>query len=306
MISRSHVFRLQNALSFTVPLALALLLQLYVAEPLRDAHGFHIALTAVRTDSAAELSGRMADYVWPPAGPVPRLGVIAFPHDLSELSVAERKSMFFRVVLPLAMAENARIERIRARVEQTFARGHLYRGTHDYRFVRRVAREYRVTGSLNDPSTRAALLRRVDVIPLGLVLAQAANESAWGTSRFVREGNALFGQWTWVADAGITPLRRAAGARHRVRAYADLRGSVRAYLHNLNTGHAYGELRVLRERMRGRGRIPDAFELAGALQRYSERGPAYVAELRSLMRSNDLDTLPPVTLAPLPGVISFP
>jgi Bax protein len=55
-----------------------------------------------------------------------------------------------------------------------------------------AADRYRV-----DAEDLAALARRMDVIPPSLALAQAAVESGWGTSRFAREGNALFGQWTF-------------------------------------------------------------------------------------------------------------
>ena len=37
------------------------------------------------------------------------------------------------------------------------------------------------------------LMFRVDSIPVTLALAQAIVESGWGTSRFARQGNALFG-----------------------------------------------------------------------------------------------------------------
>ncbi|WP_352256125.1 glucosaminidase domain-containing protein, partial [Pseudoalteromonas sp. 19-MNA-CIBAN-0066] len=41
-------------------------------------------------------------------------------------------------------------------------------------------------------------LRRVDIIPKELALMQAANESAWGTSRFARIGLNFFGQWCYT------------------------------------------------------------------------------------------------------------
>ena len=48
---------------------------------------------------------------------------------------------------------------------------------------------------------------RMDIIPVSIALAQAANETGWGTSRFALEGNALFGQWTW-SKKGITPKNK--------------------------------------------------------------------------------------------------
>jgi cytochrome c oxidase subunit 2 len=126
----------------------------------------------------------------------------------------------------------------------------------------------------------------VDAVPAALVLAQAANESGWGTSRFAQEANNLFGMWTWDKDAGLLPERRAANARHFVRVFNNLRGAVDNYLHTINTGPAYRELRMLREQQRLRGEPLSAWKLAAGLSRYSERGEEYVAEIRSIIRFN--------------------
>ena len=83
------------------------------------------------------------------------------------------------------------------------------------------------------------LLFRVDVVPTSLVLAQAANESAWGTSRFAREGNNVFGQWCFDPGCGIVPARRRSGATHEVRSFATLRDAMAAYFHNINTNMNY-------------------------------------------------------------------
>ncbi len=118
------------------------------------------------------------------------------------------------------------------------------------------------------------------------MLAQAANESAWGTSRFTRVANNLFGQWTWQAAHGIVPASRPEGERYLVRKFPSLRDSVRDYLYNLNVGHAYEGLRRLRHEMRRRGQPLDAAILAAGLSRYSGRGAAYVEEIRRIIRGN--------------------
>lgn len=301
---RPLLSRFLLALTFSVPLLLAWWLDTYVAEPLRDAHSCNVILHTPQATAAARLAAELEarGYAWPPEAPVPRLAVKAMPGDMAALGIAQRKALFFRIVLPLVMAENERLARQRARLEQAFARGVLWHGTHAWRFVQRLASSFGLQGDLNDPDFRARLLRRVDTLPLGLALAQAANESAWGMSRFAVQGNALFGQWTWVADAGITPLQRATGARHSVRAYPNLQASVRAYMHNLNVGHAYQDLRHLRARLRAQGQEPDGHGLAGMLQRYSERGEAYIAEIRGMIRSNHLDHLGQPVFAQLPGI----
>ena len=61
----------------------------------------------------------------------------------------------------------------------------------------------------------------MDIIPVSIAIAQAANESGWGTSRFALEGNALFGQWTWSKSAGITPKNKDPNQSHKILAISN-------------------------------------------------------------------------------------
>ena len=90
------------------------------------------------------------------------------------------------------------------------------------------------------------LIIKVDVIPVSIALAQAALESGWGTSRFVSEGNALFGQWSWFKGSGIVPEQRDAEESHEIKIFKTLRGSVTAYMKNLNSNNNYDDFRLAR------------------------------------------------------------
>jgi Bax protein len=133
------------------------------------------------------------------------------------------------------------------------------------------------------------LLRRLDIVPPSLVIAQAANESAWGTSRFATRGNNLFGQWCFTPGCGIVPGQRTDGRSHEVAAYKHPYASIRSYLTNLNRHNAYKPLRALRTQKRERNEFPDGIHLAGGLERYSERGNEYVLEIRAMINFNELD-----------------
>jgi len=130
------------------------------------------------------------------------------------------------------------------------------------------------------------LLKRVDTVPMKLVLSQAANESAWGTSRFARQANNLFGQWCFTKGCGIVPSRRNAGATHEVAAFTSPQLSVRSYMHNINTGRVYQDLRNIRAQQRAQGKTATALQLAEGLSKYSERGQAYVKEIKSMISYN--------------------
>jgi len=130
------------------------------------------------------------------------------------------------------------------------------------------------------------ILTRVDIVPLDMVLAQAANESSWGNSRFARDANNYFGQWCFKQGCGLVPLQRVAGAHHEVKRFASAPLSVRAYMRNLNTSAAYKLFRKLRLSMRRRNNPLNAEFLALGLKGYSERGMAYVKSIRGLVRAN--------------------
>ena len=81
----------------------------------------------------------------------------------------------------------------------------------------------------------SALLQRVDTVPAGLVLAQAAIESGWGHSRFAREGNNYFGRWCYTKGCGMVPKKRPKGREYAVKVFPTIRASVNDYLWNINT-----------------------------------------------------------------------
>lgn len=252
-----------------------------------------IPMRSIDANTADELERafEQAGFHWPPQKPVPPLAVMRFPEDMAEIDVSTRKAVFFRSLLPLVLAENMRLRQKRQALVATFSRGDLEPDSPSHTMIVNLAARYRIEGDLNKPAVRARLLRRVDEIPASLALAQAANESGWGTSRFTREANNLFGIWTWDASAGLIPKQRAEGKTHRIRIFPDLRASVRNYLLTLNIGGAYSELRHLRENMRQNNKELSGLELASGLSSYSERGKAYVHEVKSMIRSNGLHQL---------------
>lgn len=208
--------------------------------------------------------------------------------ESAELSprLDEKKQAFVDRLTPIVQQENDRLRMLRRELERLYSellREQLDGAGTDR--LRQLARRYRVEGNvLKDPAARRDLLDRVDIIPLELALAQAVNESAWGTSRFAREGNNLFGIWTYDQDKGIVPKNRAKGAKHLVRRFDSLDESVRYYLHTLNSHPAYAELRRIRAESRSQGKIADGLLLAGGLTRYSAKGEHYVALIRQLIR----------------------
>jgi len=260
-----------------------------------------VELIPIKPPSAAALENIFSsqDYSWPPQDTVPPYAIETLPYGLDTLGKQEKKTVFFRALLPIVLAENLRIWRQRVFVLQQFGQGVIDPQSDAGQEMLAIAVQYRVEGDLNDPKVREILLNRVDTVPVALVLAQAAQESGWGTSRFALEGNNLFGIWTWDVDQGSVPVNRPGDANHLVRVYPNVQASVRAYLHNINIGFAYVDFRTLRAQMRASGKSLDALQLAGALNRYSITGDLYIDNIRAMIRSNELSRLSNLSLANL-------
>jgi len=220
---------------------------------------------------------------------VPRVLLARVPDGLAEMRrIEHRKQVFISLMLPLVLEANERVLRARAHIllyQAKLAAGRALSSAQK-RDLARIAAAYKVS-----PDRIDELLARVDAVPPSLALAQAAIESGWGTSRFVREGNAPFGQWTTADQPGLVPASREEGKTHKIRTFDRLIDSVHSYLYNLNTHRAYRDLRALRAEMRTGARPLDGYGLVPGLGAYSERGTEYLTLLRNVIRINGLDAL---------------
>lgn len=194
-----------------------------------------------------------------------------------EITVVEKKKMFFDFMRPVAIAENMRIQALRDKIINARESGE------SPGWLAELADSYDVewTGS-----EWKRLLMRVDTVPVTLILAQSANESNWGQSKFAQAGNNMFGQWCFRKGCGIVPARRDAGKKHEVAAYRSVNDSVRAYLNNINRTRAYAALRTMRWKARQTGQAASGADLAGGLLSYSERREEYVREIRGMIHAN--------------------
>jgi Bax protein len=203
--------------------------------------------------------------------------------------VEKRKRDFFAFLRPIVDGENERVMDQRRRLMSLYGEHRKGRtlSWSDARWLEWLLEEYEVAGREGE-NLWEILLRRVDMIPADLALIQAAKESGWGTSRFAREGNSLFGQRCNVEGCGLVPGGREPGETYEVAVFDTVDESVRSYIRNLNTYSAYRGFRRLRFRQRFEGTIPDGHTLAGQLPSYSERGVEYLHEIRAMIRANRL------------------
>lgn len=213
------------------------------------------------------------------------------PKDLKTLGdTKEKRELFIKIVLPLILDENEKITEDRKRLFKIL--GKNFNTIGERVWLKRRFKEYKI----KDQDT-AKLKMRMDTIPVSIALAQAANESGWGTSRFALEGNALFGQWTW-SKKGISPKNKDPDQSHKILQFQILKASVRAYKNNLNTHNAYKKFREVRAQLRQENKQIIGLDLTQYLDNYASIGKKYVEILEDIIEINSLTDFDKANLLP--------
>ena len=232
---------------------------------------------------------------------VPRVFATNVPNHLASLPVGEKTSTFIRLLLPNVVKVNEDIEGVREEIvalQKKSADGAELTDA-DRDWLAALGKDYGM-----DEHSFDELLLRVDSVPVAMVLAQGIDESGWGTSHFAIAGNALFGQH--LAREGGKYITSASG-NVKVAAFDNIFHSTASYIHNLNSTRAYASFRETRRQLRKANEAVTGHQMVGALAEYSERGQAYVRDLRNLIRHHELDTYDRVNLADTgkPALVSF-
>ena len=215
---------------------------------------------------------------------------IPLPDFNSFKNVKEKKEQFFQFMLPKIRLANTKIRVERSSLQGVFDRNkdELILSDADKKFLGALKLKYKISEELEALDSINALLTKIDEVPASLVLAQSANESGWGTSRFAIEARNMFGIWCFREGCGIKPLQRAAGKKYEVAKYETIQASVEAYMLNINSHPAYRELRRIRSEARADNSYLSGMALAEGLETYSARGEKYVKEIKQLIRINKL------------------
>lgn len=233
--------------------------------------GALLVLLATLSVRLLEREQRLPDFRAYPAGP-------------------ERKAAFIEYALPLVETENARLRLERKWLKELS--GKTAPGWYDRWLLGEMAETYGLGGhQASDQALIEELLLRLDVVPDSLALAQAAKESGWGTSRFARKGNNLYGQRCFERGCGLVPRQRTDGQSHEVTLFPTPFKSIQSYIRNINSHHHYQAFREQRAQLRKAGLEPSGLLLADALGSYSERGEHYVEEIKQLIHYNGLEAV---------------
>lgn len=212
------------------------------------------------------------------------LKATGFSQNYYKMPLLDKKRYFFEFFIGKIELENRKILDERKFVESLHNNKNLNETSSKYKRLKELQVKYKVQ-NLYDYKR---FLERIDIIPPSLALAQAATESGWGTSRFFKKANNIFGHWTYNPKIGMLPLKRKQGKKHLIRIFSTLQASIAAYMLNLNRTPAYYEFRVKRKKQRNSGKFIDGMKLASTMTKYSGIGHNYVKILKSIIKKNNL------------------
>ncbi|WP_448549973.1 glucosaminidase domain-containing protein [Thalassotalea fusca] len=213
---------------------------------------------------------------------------VKLPNFAKIRDIPTKKRTFFEFLKPAVVAENNAIRQLRQQILEIQEVASLDQALSQpqEQLLAELVKKYKVNKRFSQMRQIDELLVRVDIIPSALILVQAANESAWGTSRFARIGLNFFGMWCFKKGCGMVPNGRDTGAKHEVAAYSSVKHAVQRYVHNINTNNAYMVFRSIRAQLREQELPLSPQVLATGLLPYSERGTDYVLEISAMIRQN--------------------
>jgi len=195
--------------------------------------------------------------------------------DLSQLTVQDRKRKFIDLILPSIFIEKSKIKRAYNYVLDNFDNIYLNEITEPlYDYCNCISR-YELLLCLTDQ-------------PTSIILAQAAIESGWGTSRFFIEGFNLFGIHAHKSNEEKIKANGSVDSEIYVKKYNSISSSIFDYLRTLAKGYAYNDFRKIRVEP------VDVTDMIKYLDYYSERRELYVNDLESIIKYNNFiyyDTL---------------
>ena len=253
-------------------------------------YGFTILISFSLTISAQQVERG----AWEFKGVAQAERVGKLPNFAQYTNVQEKKKTFFDFIRPMVKEENQVLRNeylhIKELLQSTLNDEKI--SFTDQTWLADMAAYYRVAPfDIAVKEHFEALMKKVDIIPESLFLAQAANESAWGTSRFAKNANNIFGQWCFTPGCGIVPSSRRADETHEVQKFKTINDAVRSYIHHLNSHPFYEKLRDSRLTSRKANKAPSGYAMAIGLEQYSARGLEYVKEVRSMIRYNKLEVI---------------
>ena len=201
------------------------------------------------------------------------------------------KKEFVKTVLPIIINENQKIIVTREFLNDLKIKLQTFKtiNNNEISKLNKIAKKFNIKYSNKHKlDLIEEILANVDIIPNSIALAQAAIESGWGKSRFAKEYNALFGEYTYDQNKGVVPLEREHGDKHLIKSFTSYNNSVSSYFKNINSHNAYKEFRDVRNIMRSKNNFSNISLLLNKLNSYAEDNN-YISNLHLVIEKNNFN-----------------
>jgi len=194
--------------------------------------------------------------------------------DLDKLPPDQAKLKFISALLPSILLAKHRIEDERNHIREILEKPVWAKQDSDFYFA---------TSEFYKTASGELLLRRMKTHPNSIILAQAAVESGWGTSRIFQQANNLFGIWSYRSgEPRIKSIYSRNGQAIYLRKYDDVSSSIYDYFGLVARSRAYRRFREARDT------TDNVNILLPYLKYYSERREEYVEQLATIIRQNKM------------------
>jgi len=191
--------------------------------------------------------------------------------DNKKVSIQEKKQIFIEAVLPAIRQSRKKLIATYKSIE-TF-KDAINLTIQDEEYLELLYKTYRIRDGEIDE-----LLLAVKPHPISVVLAQATLESGWGTSRFYKEANNIFGIWSF--NKADDRIKAKTGKDIYLKKYDSFVEAIDDYMAMLGRNPRYKEFRKTRLK------TENPYEIIKYLEMYSELRAEYVNRLKQVIRVN--------------------
>ena len=188
----------------------------------------------------------------------PAIFVKTLPSDFQQIpSLKHRNELFIRILTPLALKINEEILNDRnhvLRIERQFENNTI--SDIDIQNIERLSQKYDFFTRSKDKNNRLSeqinnLKLRIDKIPVSILIAYAAIESNWGSSRIANIANSLYKEKLWFTDEGLEPLENKEDG-YRFKIFNSLIESMRSFAITFNSNKNYHRVWLARKDLRAK------------------------------------------------------
>jgi len=198
--------------------------------------------------------------------------------EIQNLDSDLRKQKFIEILLPSILIAKYEIYKENKQTVNLWGKlksHHDLTGS-DSTFMEKLFQKY-------ETKNFAEINQKQQLHPNSIILAQAALETGWGTSRFFLQGNNAYGIWSFnKMDNRMESLSNRGNIKIYLKKYNTLFESVNDYFLTISKSWAFDQFR------KRRAETDNAYELIWYLNKYSELRNDYVKKIGELLIQNNL------------------